>query len=348
MNIKTAIKYLVQNKDLSEKEAQEVMFEIMTDKVTPAQFGSFITALKIKGETAFEIAGMAKAMRSVSLKIDLKQNLLDTCGTGGSGLNWFNISTACAFVISGAGIKIAKHGNKAISGKSGSADVLSELGVNISLKPEQVKRCIEDIGIGFLFAQTFHPAMKFAGPLRPQIGIPTIFNFLGPLTNPANASNQVLGVSNIDFVEKIAKALEILGTKYSFVVHSESGADEIDVEGNTLVYQINQNGIKRRKTRAADFGLPEGRREHLIIDDISESSKKIKKVLAGEGRSERINLSEDTSCRNIVIMNAAAGIISAGKANAFQEAAEIAKDSIDSGNANKKLEELVKISQELS
>ncbi|MBR91502.1 MAG: anthranilate phosphoribosyltransferase [Dehalococcoidia bacterium] len=348
MNIKTAIKYLVQNKDLSEKEAQEVMFEIMTDKVTPAQFGSFITALKIKGETAFEIAGMAKAMRSVSLKIDLKQNLLDTCGTGGSGLNWFNISTACAFVISGAGIKIAKHGNKAISGKSGSADVLSELGVNISLKPEQVKRCIEDIGIGFLFAQTFHPAMKFAGPLRPQIGIPTIFNFLGPLTNPANASNQVLGVSNIDFVEKISKALEILGTKYSFVVHSESGADEIDVEGNTLVYQINQNGIKRRKTRAADFGLPEGRREHLIIDDISQSSKKIKKVLAGEGRSERINLSEDTSCRNIVIMNAAAGIISAGKANAFQEAAEIAKDSIDSGNANKKLEELIKISQELS
>ena len=348
MNIKTAIKYLVQNKDLSEKEAQEVMFEIMTDKVTPAQFGSFITALKIKGETAFEIAGMAKAMRSVSLKIDLKQSLLDTCGTGGSGLNWFNISTACAFVISGAGIKIAKHGNKAISGKSGSADVLSELGVNISLKPEQVKRCIEDIGIGFLFAQTFHPAMKFAGPLRPQIGIPTIFNFLGPLTNQANASNQVLGVSNIDFVEKIAKALEILGTKYSFVVHSESGADEIDVEGNTLVYQVNQNGIKRRKTRAADFGLPEGRREHLIIDDISQSSKKIKKVLAGEGRSERINLSEDTSCRNIVIINAAAGIISAGKANAFQEAAEIAKDSIDSGNANKKLEELVKISQELS
>ena len=348
MNIKTAIKYLVQNKDLSEKEAQEVMFEIMTDKVTPAQFGSFITALKIKGETAFEIAGMANAMRSVSLKIDLNQSLLDTCGTGGSGLNWFNISTACAFVISGAGIKIAKHGNKAISGKSGSADVLSELGVNISLKPEQVKRCIEDIGIGFLFAQTFHPAMKFAGPLRPQIGIPTIFNFLGPLTNPANASNQVLGVSNIDFVEKIAKALEILGTKYSFVVHSESGADEIDVEGNTLVYQVNQNGIKRRKTRAADFGLPEGRREHLIIDDISQSSKKIKKVLAGEGRSERINLSKDTSCRNIVIMNAAAGIIAAGKANAFQEAAEIAKDSIDSGNANKKLEELVKISQELS
>ena len=348
MNIKTAIKYLVQNKDLSEKEAQEVMFEIMTDKVTPAQFGSFITALKIKGETAFEIAGMANAMRSVSLKIDLTQSLLDTCGTGGSGLNWFNISTACAFVISGAGIKIAKHGNKAISGKSGSADVLSELGVNISLKPEQVKRCIEDIGIGFLFAQTFHPAMKFAGPLRPQIGIPTIFNFLGPLTNPANASNQVLGVSNINFVEKIAKALEILGTKYSFVVHSESGADEIDVEGNTLVYQVNQNGIKRRKTRAADFGLPEGRREHLIIDDISQSSKKIKKVLAGEGRSERINLSKDTSCRNIVIMNAAAGIIAAGKANAFQEAAEIAKDSIDSGNANKKLEELVKISQELS
>jgi len=348
MNIKTAIKYLVQNKDLSEKEAQEVMFEIMTDKVTPAQFGSFITALKIKGETAFEIAGMANAMRSVSLKIDLNQSLLDTCGTGGSGLNWFNISTACAFVISGAGIKIAKHGNKAISGKSGSADVLSELGVNISLKPEQVKRCIEDIGIGFLFAQTFHPAMKFAGPLRPQIGIPTIFNFLGPLTNPANASNQVLGVSNINFVEKIAKALEILGTKYSFVVHSESGADEIDVEGNTLVYQVNQNGIKRRKTRAADFGLPEGRREHLIIDDISQSSKKIKKVLAGEGRSERINLSKDTSCRNIVIMNAAAGIIAAGKANAFQEAAEIAKDSIDSGNANKKLEELVKISQELS
>ena len=348
MNIQNAIKNLVTNNDLTELDAEEVMFEIMTEKVTPAQFGSFITALKMKGETAFEIAGMAKAMRSVSLKINIQDDVLDTCGTGGSGLNWFNISTACAFVISGAGIKIAKHGNKAMSGKSGSADVLNDLGVNINLEPEKVKKCIESIGVGFMFAQTFHPAMKFAGPLRPQIGIPTIFNFLGPLTNPARASHQVLGVSNFNFVEKIAKALEILGTKYSFVVHSESGADEIDIEGHTWVYQINENGIKRRKTRAADFGLPEGKREHLIINNISESSKIIKKVLTGDGKSERINLSKDTSCRNIVIMNAAAGIIAAGKANAFQEAAEIAKDSIDSGRAYKKLEELIKISQELS
>ena len=333
MNIKTAIKYLVENKDLNEHEAQEVMYEIMTDKITPAQFGSFITALKIKGETAFEIAGMAKAMRSVSLKIDVKQSLLDTCGTGGSGLNWFNISTASAFVISGAGIKIAKHGNKAISGKSGSADVLSELGVNINLKPDQVKNCIEDIGIGFLFAQTFHPAMKFAGPLRPQIGIPTIFNFLGPLTNPAMVKNQLIGVFSEDYQERIVKILQRKNAETIMTVRSDDGMDELSTTSKNKICLLKNNIITNMVIDPQDVGLQRGNISDIQINTKEDAIKSFVDVLNDTANKTKIE---------ITALNAAGGLIVSDIANSFDEAVELALTTIHSGKAFDKLKNFVK------
>ena len=346
MNIQQAIQAAVDGVDLSQEDAADAMRSIMSGDATPAQFGAYVTALRMKGETPHEIAGMARVMREVSLHIDTETDLVDTCGTGGSGLNWFNISTASAFVVAGAGVPVAKHGNRAMSGSSGSADVLETLGVNIMLGPDGVKNCISEAGIGFMFAQAFHPAMKFAGPLRPQIGIRTIFNFLGPLTNPAGATRQVVGVSDATFAHKIAQALEILGTRYAFVVHAESGGDEVDIEGQTLIYQVNSDGVKRRRTRPADFGLPEGKRDHLVTDSVEDSAEIIRGIFAGEGGGHNAPVSPETSRRNVVVLNSATALMAAGKATAFQEASAIAQDSIDSGAAQASLSALVKVSQE--
>jgi anthranilate phosphoribosyltransferase len=346
MNIQQAIQAAVDGVDLSQEDAADAMRSIMSGDATPAQFGAYVTALRMKGETPHEIAGMASVMREVSLHIDTETDLVDTCGTGGSGLNWFNISTASAFVVAGAGVPVAKHGNRAMSGSSGSADVLETLGVNIMLGPDGVKNCISEAGIGFMFAQAFHPAMKFAGPLRPQIGIRTIFNFLGPLTNPAGATRQVVGVSDATFAHKIAQALEILGTRYAFVVHAESGGDEVDIEGQTLIYQVNSDGVKRRRTRPADFGLPQGKRDHLVTDSVEDSAEIIRGIFAGEGGGHNAPVSPETSRRNVVVLNSATALMAAGKATAFQEASAIAQDSIDSGAAQASLSALVKVSQE--
>ena len=348
MNIQQAIQAAVEGTDLEQDQAADAMREIMTGEATPAQFGAFLTAMRMKGETPYEIAGMAGVMREVSLHVDTDVDMIDTCGTGGSGLNWFNISTASAFVVAGAGVPVAKHGNRAMSGSSGSADVLEALGVNITLGPEGVKNCFTEAGVGFMFAQAFHPAMKFAGPLRPQLGIRTIFNFLGPLTNPARVKRQVIGVSDAAFAEKIAKALEILGTDYAFVVNAESGADEIDIEGHTLLYQVNKDGLKRRRTRPADFGLQEGLREHLVVESTEESAQIIKDIFSGAGSGHNPPVAPETSRRNVIVLNSAAALMAAGKAVAFQEAAAMAQDSIDSGAAQEKLTSLVKVSQEQS
>jgi len=345
MNIQQAIQIVVEGTDLEQDQAADAMRDIMTGEATPAQFGAFLTAMRMKGETPYGIAGMASVMREVSLHIDTDLPLIDTCGTGGSGLNWFNISTASAFVVAGAGVPVAKHGNRAMSGSTGSADALEGLGVDISLGPEGVKSCFTDAEVGFMFAQAFHPAMKFAGPLRPQLGIRTIFNFLGPLTNPASVKRQVIGVSDAKFAERIAKTLEILGTEYSFVINAESGADEVDVEGHTLLYQVNKDGVKRRRTRPADFGLPEGKREHLVVESVDESVQIIKDIFDGAGGGHNAPVSPETSRRNVVVLNSATALMAAGKAVAFQEAAAMAQDSIDSGAAKAKLEALIKVSQ---
>ncbi len=344
MNIQQGIQAVADGADLAVADAASVMRQIMAAEATPAQFGAFVTALRMKGETPEEIAGMATAMREVSLHVEPGIEVVDTCGTGGDAKGWFNISTTAAFVVAGAGVPVAKHGNRAMSGATGSADVLDELGVKIDLGPEGVARCLKETGIGFMFAQEFHPAMKFAGPLRPQIGIRTVFNLLGPLTNPAGASRQVIGIYDATAAEKVAKALSILGTEYTMVVHADSGADEIDVEGQSLVYQVTPDAMKRRRTRPADFGLPEGSRDHLVVRNTSESARVIADVLDSKGAGHNAPPGHERSRRNVVVMNAAAALVASGKANSFQDGAEMAGDSIDSGAARAKLHELVEVS----
>lgn len=347
MDIKQAIQTVVDGTDLSQEGAADVMRQIMSGEATPAQFGAFVTALRMKGETPEEIAGMARVMREVSLHVDTDLPVIDTCGTGGDSKSWFNISTAAAFVVAGAGVPVAKHGNRAMSGSSGSADALEALGVKIDLSPENVKRCIEEVGIGFMFAQAFHPAMKFAGPLRPQIGIRTVFNILGPMTNPAGARRQVIGVADAMTAEKVAKALALLGTDYSLVVHAESGADEVDVEGHTLIFQVTPDAMKRRRTRPADFGLPECTRDHLVVKSTEESVRRIRDVFDGKGGGHNAPPSVERSAYTAVVINSAAALLAAGKAVSFQDACAMAQDSIKSGGAKKKLESLAQLSQEL-
>ncbi len=348
MDIKQGIQAIVDGgADLSQDEAADVMRQIMSGDATPAQFGAFVTALRMKGETPEEIAGMARVMREVSLHVETDLPVVDTCGTGGDNKGWFNISTAAAFVVAGAGVPVAKHGNRAMSGSSGSADALEAMGVNIGLSPEGVKRCIEDVGIGFMFAQAFHPAMKFAGPLRPQIGIRTVFNLLGPMTNPAGATKQVIGVSDLQTAEKIAKALALLGTESSLVVHGESGADEVDIEGHTLIYQVSPDAMKRRRTRAADFGLPECTRDHLVVSSTDESVRRIRDVFDGNGGGHNAPPSVERSSYTAVVINAATALYAAGEAVSFQDACQMAQDSIKSGAAKTKLEQLAELSQKL-
>lgn len=345
-NILKAIKLISNGQDLTFELANSSMDEIMRGDVTPAQFGSFIMGLKMKGETSTEIAGLATGMREKSLKVDLDEPLLDTCGTGGDGLKTFNISTAVAFVVAGAGVKVAKHGNRAISGSSGSADVLEEMGVKITLSPYSVKKCIEDIGIGFIFAQSFHPAMKFASPLRREVGVPTVFNILGPLTNPAGASNQLIGISNYEAAEKVAEALKILGTENSLVVNGHNNLDEVSIEGNTTIWQVSGDSVKRRRARISDFGLPESNLNNLVVDSISQSAETIKNIFSGDG-ADPLDKSPIASRRNAVIINSASALVAAGKTSSFNDSAEMAKTSIDSGAAQSKLLELVNLSNKM-
>ena len=347
MNIQQAIQALVDGKGLSMDEAAAVMSEIMDGQATPAQIGAFVTALRMKGETPEEIAGMARVMREKSLRVQTSVPVVDTCGTGGDNKKWFNISTCAAFVVAGAGVAVAKHGNRAMSGSSGSADALEKLGVKIALSPESVKRCIEEVGIGFMFAQAYHPAMKHAGPVRREIGIRTVFNILGPLTNPAGAKRQLIGIADEAAAEKVSKALSLLGTEYALIVHALSGADEIDVEGETLVYQVTPGAMKRRRTRPADFGLPEGSRDHLVVPTVERSVEMVRSVLAGKGGGHNAPPSAERSARNVVVMNAAAALVAAGKANSFNDGAAMAQESIDSGKARQKLEQLAALSQSL-
>ncbi len=348
MNIQQAIQAVVECQDLSVDDAAAAMSQIMDGEATPAQFGAFVTALRMKGETPEEIAGMARVMREKSLHVEIDAAVVDTCGTGGDGMGWFNVSTAAAFVVAGAGVPVAKHGNRAMSGSTGSADALEAMGVKIDLSPDGVKRCIDDAGIGFMFAQAFHPAMKYAGPPRREIGIRTVFNLLGPLTNPAGTRRQVIGIADVVAAEKIAKALSILGTEYTLVVHAESGADEMDIEGHTLMYQVTPDAMKRRRTRPADFSLPEGSRDHLVARSVEESVGMIRGVLAGNGGGHNAPPSRERSARNVVVMNAAAALLVSGKAVSFQDASGMAAESIDSGAASDRLHRLAALSQELA
>lgn len=335
--IKEAIHMLVDKIDLSEKEMAECMEEIMDGKATDAQIGALLTALRVKGETVAEITGAAKIMRRKATAIRAPEGVLDTCGTGGDMSHTFNISTTTAFVVAGAGVPVAKHGNRSVSSRSGSADVLEALGVRIDLPPEKVEQCLFETGFGFLFAPLFHPAMKYAIGPRREMGIRTIFNILGPITNPAGAQRQVLGVFADRLTETLAEVLGNLGAADAMVVHGEDGLDEISIAGRTKISRAREGKVETFTIQPEDFGLWRGRLEDLKGGDKEENAGITRLILQGE----------EGARRNIVLMNSALALIVAGATGDYRTALGIAADSIDSGRAREKLEEVKRVSNAL-
>jgi anthranilate phosphoribosyltransferase len=348
--IKKAIAKVVELHDLSEGEMIEVMDQIMGGEATAAQIGSFITALRMKGETVAEITGAAKVMRAratpihVGRVLDLdrddinidRETILDTCGTGGSGTKSFNISTTVAFVVAACGVKVAKHGNRSVSSACGSADVLECLGVNLSVTPETVERCIDELGVGFLFAPALHGAMKHAIGPRREIGIRTIFNILGPLTNPAGADRQVLGVYREDLVETLARVLVQLGCRRGFVVHGRDGMDEVTLTGPTRVGEIRDGEVRLSTVEPEDFGLTRCALADLQGGDAGQNAAIVRAVLAGEHGAKR----------DVVLLNAAFALVAAGAAEDVPAGLAAAAEAIDSGRAQVKLEGLARLTNE--
>ena len=329
--IRETIQKVVDGQDLTERETVDTMNEIMSGEATPAQIASFITALRIKGETIEEITGAARVMREKSTKIHPKHSLVvDTCGTGGDGAHTFNISTTAAFVVAGAGIPVAKAGNRAASSRSGAADVLKALGVNIEIGPEQVEACIDDAGIGFLFAVTLHGAMKYAIGPRQEIGIRTIFNALGPLTNPAGAQAQVLGVYAPALTESFAHVLKNFGTHRAFIVHGGDGLDEITTTTTTQISELVGGKVNTYTLDPTELGIAKAQPSDLKGGTPEENAEMTLGVLRGEKGPKR----------DIVLLNAAAAIVAGGKAADITAGLAAAAESIDSGRALEKLEGL--------
>jgi anthranilate phosphoribosyltransferase len=332
--IKEAIGSIVNGENLKEAAMMEVMEEVMSGTATPAQIAAFMTALRIKGETVEEVTGAARIMRQKATRIDARASIVvDTCGTGGDGLNTFNISTTTAFVVAAAGIKVAKHGNRAVSSGCGSADVLETLGVNVNASHEIVEECLQQIGIGFLFAPLLHGAMKYAIGPRKEIGIRTVFNMLGPLTNPAGATCQLIGVYDPKLTEMFAGVLKNLGTKRAFIVHGSDGMDEATVTGETRVSELADGIINTYNIEPLNlFG------ETYDITELKGGSP------ADNAKISRDVLSGNTGpCRKIVLLNAALAIMAGNKATDMQAGIAMAEDCIDSGVAKKKLEALIEL-----
>ncbi|MFA4982404.1 MAG: anthranilate phosphoribosyltransferase [Candidatus Omnitrophota bacterium] len=332
--IREAIEKAARRIDLSEKEMREAFDEIMSGKAAPSQIGAFVTALRMKGETVIEITAAARVMREKSLHIHAgKETIIDTCGTGGGSTNTFNISTTVAFVVAGCGVKVAKHGNRAASSQCGSADVLEALGVKLDISPDMVQRCILEIGIGFMYAPLFHGAMKFAAPVRKEIGIRTIFNILGPLSNPADASSQVLGVYDAKLTETMAGVLKNLGLKRAFVVYGMDTLDELTITGRTRVTELNKGKIKTYYLTPEKFGLKRASLDDIAGGDAKENAGLILSVLKGERGPKR----------DVVLMNAATALVAAFKAKDLKAGVKLAAASLDSGSALKKLMKLIEI-----
>jgi len=342
--IKEALAKVIEKQDLTENEAILVMDKIMSGHATDAQIGGLLVALRMKGETIEEIAAFAKVMRKKAIRINVhtdinidredinidRETIIDTCGTGGTGTNTFNISTATAFVVAGAGVKVAKHGNRAVSSACGSADVLNRLGVGLDSKPDKVANCIREIGIGFLFAPLLHEAMKYAIGPRREMGVRTVFNILGPLTNPAEVSAQVLGVYDANLTEKLAGVLKKLGTKRAFVVHGTDSVDEITITGKTKVSELKDGEIRTYYVEPSDFGLKEASLEDIKGGNVEQNAKIILSVLKGRKGAKR----------DIVLLNAAFALLAAGKVDNVKDGIKLAEESIDSRKALDKLEKL--------
>ena len=321
--------------DLSEEEMVSIMTQIMEGKVDRSLLGAFLTALRMKGETVAEISGAARVMREKAEPLNIPvKGVVDTCGTGGDGADTFNISTTAAFVVAGAGIPVAKHGNRAVSSRSGSADVLKCLGVDIEVDKAIVERCVELAGIGFLFAPTLHKAMKHAADVRRELGFRTVFNLLGPLTNPAGVQAQVVGVFDSKWTSPLAQVLKNLGTVHAFVVHGEDGLDEITLTCNTKVSELNNENIKDYYIDPTELGFDYCSEQDLKGGSAENNATILRELLDGKCGPKR----------DIVLLNAAAAIIAAGKASNFKEGIQVAKKSIDSGEARQKLKDLCRLS----
>ena len=338
MNIQEAIAAVCSRQDLYAKEMMSVMRTIMTGEATDAQIGAFLMGLRMKGETIDEIVGAASVMRELSQKVDVpKDFLVDTCGTGGDGANIFNVSTASAFVVAAAGGRVAKHGNRSVSSKSGSADVLEASGVCLDLDVSQVANCIETLGVGFMFAPAHHSAMRYAIGPRKELGMRTIFNVLGPLTNPASAPNQVLGVFDETLLTPLAEVLRRLGSNHVLVVCSEDGLDELSVSAASRVAELKDGRIREYRIKPQDFKLDLSDRDDLIVENSEESLEMVKIALTAG----------DHPASDIVALNAGAAIYAAGCAHSIQDGVEAAWDVMESGEAMHKLEALAELTQTL-
>ena len=334
--IREGIQKLIEGYSLTMDESGQIMREVVSGKATSSQTAAFLTALRMKGERVEELIAFAQVMRENGAQIhpNVKNRLVDTCGTGGDKIKTFNVSTASAFVIAGTGIAVAKHGNRAVTSNSGSADALEKLGLKLNSPPKEIEKAIETIGIGFLFAPEFHPAMKFAAEPRREIGIRTVFNLLGPLTNPASANAQVLGVYDPKLTEPVAYALERLGCEEAMVVHGLGGLDEISTIGKTAISHLKNSKVTQIETSPRTFGVKKVTEADLEASTSAESAQTIFRILTS-------SLPIDDPKTEFVLVNAAAGIIVGGKASNFKEGMELAKKSIESGAAYSKLEKLV-------
>jgi anthranilate phosphoribosyltransferase len=348
--ITEAVRALVDQRHLTRIEAAAAMEAIMSGAATHAQIAAFLTALRMKGETVEELIGFAQVMRQKVVRIRMRgdevaaltgtdrEMLIDTCGTGGDAVGTFNVSTATAFVVAGAGLKVAKHGNRSVSSLCGSADVVETLGIDLNLAPAQVARCIDEAGIGFLYAPLLHTAMRHVMPARREMGIRTVFNMLGPLTNPAGATAQVIGVYAVALTEPLARVLAELGTARAFVVHGADGLDEISNTGESSVSEVREGMVRSFKLRPEDFGLARATVADLKGGDREQNAEIVRTILGGEPGPKR----------DIVLMNAAAALVAGGRAREFKEGVEIAARSIDTGAARGKLDALVTLSQRLA
>ncbi|GAB2190447.1 anthranilate phosphoribosyltransferase [Sessilibacter sp. MAH2] len=342
-DIKQALQDVVAGNDLSVTDMTEVMHQIMTGGATDAQIGGFLVALRLKGESIDEITGAATVMRELATGVELNQeNLVDTCGTGGDGADLFNVSTASAFVVAAAGGRVAKHGNRSVSSSTGSADLLEAAGVNLNLTPEQVARCVDELGVGFMFAPAHHSAMKHAIGPRKELGLRTIFNMLGPLTNPAKVTRQVIGVFNKDLCEPLAHVLQRLGSERVLVVHALDGLDEISIGAPTFVAELNKGQVTTYQIQPEDFGIATQSLDGLAVDSADQSLAIIKSAL----KNEKTAIAQ--KALDIIALNAGAAIYASGIADTLKDGVTMANDALGSGLALEKLNELVAFTQVFS
>jgi len=336
MNIQEAIKKVISREDLTEDEMHSVMNDIMTGNATDAQIGGFLVGLSMKGETIDEIVAAAKVMRALATGVEISKpkHLVDTCGTGGDSSGLFNVSTASAFVVASAGGQVAKHGNRSISSKSGSADVLETAGVNLDMSPETISNCVEKIGVGFMFAPAHHSAMKYAIGPRRELAVRTIFNVLGPLTNPAGAPSQVMGVYHKDLVEPIAYALKNLGSSHVMVVHSNDGLDEISIADSTYVAELKNGTVETYSISPSDFNMQQANLDSICVEDADASLKLIQEALDGQ----------EGPAKDIIALNAGAAIYVSGLTNSLTDGVKKAQEVLSSGAAHQKLDDLVRMS----